>query len=65
MGYYTTTKKNEGNYILTTKDLQFTQLTKKTEEHVHFDAICGKGYEVLHRAFYNEETILDMQSLIW
>ena len=62
MGYYTT-KKNEGNHILTTKNLQFIQLIKKMEEHVHFYAICGKGYEVLHRPFYNEENILDMMTI--
>ena len=60
---YDTTKKNEGNHTLTTKNLQFIRLMKKIE-HVHFYAICGKHYEVLHRAFYNEENILDMHSPI-
>ena len=42
MGYYTT-KKNEGNHILTTKNLQFIQLIKKMEDMYIFMPFVEKA----------------------
>ena len=49
-------------YSLIKKDLQIILLMKTIAEHVHFDAIYEKGYEVLHRAFYKEKNILELHS---